>query len=173
MQKINLEVKDFHKEKVDIIRANFDKYLTISNHLKKLMDHETEKAYLIVYTTKSLTKAKLINISDGDGDESSVSIDTKLLENILKYEVSVGNCDFSIAHNHPYMEDEDGEWAETLVSTADLRTTDYLLSLAPEGAVYHGHFIANKEDKADKIIHIEERLKYNEEVLGLIVRGEI
>lgn len=54
-----------------------------------------------------------------------------------------------------------------------MATTDNLISKAHPSAVYHGHFIANKEDKADKVIHIEERLKYNDAVINLILGDQI
>lgn len=73
------------------------------------MEHDTEKVYLIIYTKNDLSEAKMINISDGEGDESSVMVDIELFEKLLAYEVSVGNVNYSLAHNHPYMADEDGD----------------------------------------------------------------
>lgn len=74
------------------------------------------------------------------------------------------------------MYDSDGNFVETLVSDGDIIMTKATRQVATdifEDHEYVGHFIINKEDRYDKIIDLENELKFNLDIIDKLKGGDI
>lgn len=172
-----IKVTDKKGDAIKVVKEKMVQFESAYDMLKKLFDEPIENVFLIIFFDKKAVK--LISVSDGVGDESSVEVDfDKIFETLKKFE-SIEGASYGLSHNHPYTTDEeDGSWVETLISPNDVMTTKKIVvnqqKLYP-GLEYEGHFIVNKEmnDKR-KIIFFDDVdvIKYSKKVLDKIKAGE-
>lgn len=162
-------------EKADIIRNNIEKYKSIWRQLSQHMNDSKEQVYLLTFTDGEVCDGKY-NISADGGTESSVGLNKEEVESLFSAMKGAGITKWGISHNHPYVEDAAGKWVQTLVSDGDIITTEIMKQVAMDidmDLEYVGHFVVNKEDNAEKIICIEDEMKFNYEIVEKIERGEV
>lgn len=172
----NIKARDFVKEGVELVRDNLPKYKSLWETLKEHMDDEKEQVYMLIFNDKKECIFKE-NVSIGGGNVDSVEHDKVKIEKLFQEMIDNDFKYWGLSHNHPFMKNDKGEWVETFVSPGDIVVTNNIKSVAgqigPVELEYVGHYVVNKEDTYEKIIGIEDRIKFNGELIDKIEKGEL
>lgn len=162
-------------EGFDLIRNNMPKYESLWMHLKEHMEDDVERVYILFFDEDEKCLGKENVSVEGSETEGRVELDKDKIEQVFEYlRDDTKITKWGLAHNHPVVIDEDGKWQETFVSDGDILTTKSVKRVAHqvhEEFEYIGHYVVNKEDRYEKIIGIEDKIKFNMNVIDEVRKG--